>query len=122
MADQPTFTIIAQVGRDSLRSAIEVTEQLIEHGYVDEARVAADHKLDSDMLDARMAELEEFDWSGAIEAIADAQQAAVRLWNALSTSGQSNPETGKINVIQSVLRDLESSYRYGRVVYGSAGS
>lgn len=38
----PTFEISAQVERDSLRAAIGLTEQLVDHGYVDFARVVDD--------------------------------------------------------------------------------
>lgn len=37
-----TFTLICETERESMRSAIDLTEQLVEHGYVDTARVQDD--------------------------------------------------------------------------------
>lgn len=59
----PSYTIICEVERENLRAAISLTEQIVEHGYVDFARVKADRST-TIMLDDGVAPIELKDLDG----------------------------------------------------------
>jgi hypothetical protein len=115
------FTIIAQVARPNVKSAIDVSEELVGHGYVDEARVAADYNVATDVLDAHMIELEEFDWDGALAALGEAHAALVNLWNAVSTRGHyGNPSTTKVEIMQRIVSEMNDDYKRGKAIFGGS--
>lgn len=116
------YTIIAQVEAPHVRRAIDMCESLVAAGYgIAEARVAGDYSVATDVLDAHVVELEDFDWEGALAALGEAHAALVNLWNAVSTRGHyGNPSTTKVEIMQRIVSEMDSDYQRGNAIFGGS--